>query len=202
MNKKYKKRNKLLLGTTMTALVIAGVLVGMMVVPNILYKTGVTDIWNTVKADDAAPGSGVTGVINVYIYPHQADGSTYDNNVTEGTAYAHFDASPGLNDSLEGDVPYNTAFDIVVKCQYNYTHAYNITAPGWDADYVRGLISCSDLSIGADTTMSESAFFNTTGNGAGDTTWIHFYMNNSGSGYQISHGESVNVTDFKQQYYG
>jgi len=157
--------------------------------------------WGTVSAADASPGvSG--GVINVFIVDNAA-GVDYDSvDITEAHAavYASFGAGASLDAALDGDVPYNTPFDIVIKCQYNYTHAYNVSSSSWDVDYVRGLITSADLSIDADTTMSKSSsFISTTGNSAGDTGIIYLYMDNGGFGYQMAHGETFNVTSFKQQ---
>ncbi|RLE45745.1 hypothetical protein DRJ25_05210, partial [Candidatus Woesearchaeota archaeon] len=60
---------------------------------------------------------------------------------------------------------------------------------------VKCLITCSDLGISADTEMLEGDFYDITGNSEGDTAKINFYINNAGNGYQISHGENVNITE-------
>jgi len=159
-----------------------------------LAKEGMERSWHAMAAN-ANPGSGQCGIVNVLIYPHQSDTSTYDSSLSESNAYAHFDDTPSLNEPLEGSVPYNTAFDIVVVAQFNYTVAYNTSSNSWDKDYVKCLITCSDLGISADTEMLEGDFYDITGNSEGDTAKINFYINNAGNGYQISHGETVNITE-------
>lgn len=156
--------------------------------------------WKAV-AMDANPGAGNCGIVNVLIYPHQSDTSVYNNALSEANAYAHFDSTPSLNEPLEGNVPYNTPFDIVIVAQYNYTVAYNISSNSWDKGYVRCLLTCSALGIGTDTEMSEGNFYGESGSGNTMTIKINFYLNNGGSGYTISHGQVVNITSIKMQGY-
>lgn len=156
--------------------------------------------WRAVAAN-ANPGSGQCGIINVLIYPHQSDTSVYDSSLSESNAYAHFDSTPSLNESLEGNVPYNEPFDIVIVAQYNYTVAYNTSSNSWDHNYVRCLITCADLNIGPDDEMLEGEFYGETGTTPGSTVKINFYLNNGGSGYTIAHGETINITSIKLQGY-
>lgn len=197
---KSKKRLKLFHGTVLTAFLI-GIAIAVMFMPSLLGPFGIHSRDWRVLATDASPGSGNCGIINVYVYPHQSDTSTYNSALSESTAYAHFDSTPSLNESLEGNVPYNTAFDIAVTYQFNYTVAYNTSSSSWDKDYVKALITSSDLGIASDTEMSEGDFYAITGNSPGDTAKINFYINNAGSGYQIAHGETVNVTSLVIQGY-
>lgn len=198
MKNKTSNKKKLFLGSTMLTMVVIGFITAFLIAPSSLSPLIQQRSWKPVRGADGTPGSTECGVINVYIYPHQANTATYDSALSEVTAYAHFDVGASLNAPLDGNVPYNTAFDIAVTCQFNYTVAYNTTSTAWDKDYVRGLITCADLSIGADTTMSEGDFFNID---AGNHAEITFYMNSGGSGYTISHGQTVNVTSFKMQGY-
>ena len=156
--------------------------------------------WRVVATNASVP-SGDCGIINVLIYPHQSDTSTYNSALSEDDAYAHFDSTPSLNESLEGSVPYNTPFDIVIIAQYNYTVAYNTSSNSWDKDYVKCLLTCSDLGISTDTEMLEGDFYDITGNTEGSTAKINFYLNNGGSGYTIAHGETVNITSIKLMGY-
>jgi len=209
IEKKEKVINKrLLFGSIAVAMLVVGAtfgIVSILSVDNTIDEKIIEEIiipekprtWHELGSD-ASPGAGDSGVINVYIYPHSADpGTDYATNLTEGAAYAHFDGTPSLDEALDGNVPYDTEFDIVVRCRYNNTHAYNSTTPGWDMTYVKALMTCADLSIGADTEMSEVQVAT-----AGTTyMWVQFYVNNAAAGYTIAHGETVNVTSFKQQAY-
>jgi len=142
---------------------------------------------------DGDPGVGASGVLKIFIYPHQADpGTAYASNISSGW-YAHADY---LNNSLTGEVPYDTAFDIVVKVRGNATHAYNTTSNTWMWDWIRSNLTCADLSISANTSMEEVNI-----SYSGTYIWGHYYLNNGGAGYTISHGESVNVTYYKFEAY-
>ena len=182
--------NKTILGSAMLgtiAIVAITVMVMMANTPMTREMPEKIREWQAVG--DADPGAGASGVLVVYVYPHQAVPTTaYASNISTVTAYEYND---GLNASLGTDVPYDTAFDIVVKVRANTTHAYNSTGSCWEVSWIRANITCADLSIGADTAMSEQEITNTS-----TYIWVHYYMNNAGAGYQISHGESVNVTSF------
>jgi hypothetical protein len=153
--------------------------------------------WNIVGAADADPGAGSSGIINVFIYPHSANpGADYATNLTEGNAYAHFPTPGGLNRALEGDVPYDTEFDIIVLARFNTTHAYNSSGSTWETSWTRANMTCADLGIGALTAMTGVQTAT-----SGDYMWVQFYLNNAGSGYTITHGASVNVTALVVQAY-
>jgi len=62
--------------------------------------------------------------------------------------------------------------------------------------WVKGLITCANLAMGADTVMSWQQVVNNS-----NYMWGHFYMDNGGAGYTITHGQTVNVTSFKLQAY-
>lgn len=187
---------KLLLGSALVTALVIGAVTAMMLLYPIQEVTVMPPKPRTWQAvGDANPGSGASGVLVVYVYPHQSDPSTYDSNISTATAYEWND---GLNASLGTDVPYDTAFDIVVKVRYNKTHAWNTTGHLWELGWIMGNMTCSDLSIGADELMNES---NIT---ASDTfIWIHYYLQDTGGGggggFTITHGQNVNCTDFKMQ---
>lgn len=189
--KKRWMNKKTVLGLALTTMIALG-----FVTANVFIMTIDPDLrmWQTVRAD-GNPGAGASGMVKIAIYPHQADpAATYATNISEGTAYAHGNT---WNGSLTGEVPYDTEFDIVVKARFNTTHAYNTTTSNWDIDYVKALITCAGLSIGADTEMTAVEVSENT------TTymWVQFYMNNAGSGYTVSHGVTTNVTSVKLQAY-
>jgi hypothetical protein len=156
--------------------------------------------WHMIASAEGDPGAGASGVINVFIYPHTVDpATTYSANISLGW-YAQYDT---LNHTLTGDVPYDTAFDIVVKCRANQTHAYNSTSHVWELDWIRANATCSDLSFTSENlSMNEQ---NISGTDAVDFIWVHYYLQDAdggaGTGFTISHGVSVNVTYFKFEAY-
>jgi len=145
--------------------------------------------WIPVPLADAVDGDGNTGFITGYIYPHEADpGTAYASNLSTGTAYEY---SNDLNTSMTGETPYDTTFDLVVKMCINDSHAYNTSDSSWELGWVNATATCADLSIGADTAMTEVSI------GNGTYMFVHYYLNNGGAGYQISHGETYNVTNYE-----
>jgi len=153
-------------------------------------------MWRELAEAPVDPGSNVSGIVNVYIFPYQSDPVTYNSSL-EGSAstYANFSAS-GLNADLEGDVPYGERFDIVVCVQFNYSRAYNTTTPGFDSSYVRANLTSPELSIAALTAMDKGNWFDTSGT---DHSYIHFYIQDPG--FVLSHGVEVNVTELVVQAY-
>lgn len=191
--KKEKKYRNMLVGGTMLTLMVFGVALAMILVntPIGIEKPMEERSWKTV-ADDGDPGAGSSGMLEIFIYPHDADpGTTYASNLSSASAYASRNT---FNGTLTGDVPYDTEFDIVIKARFNDTHAYNTTSSNWDMNYLKALITSADLSIGADTEMSEVQITNTS-----TYIWVNFYMNNGGAGYTRSHGVTTNVTSVKLQ---
>lgn len=139
---------------------------------------------------DADPGAGNSGFYYFMIYPHSADpGTDYATNLSNATAYEFSDIG---NTSCTGETPYNTAFDIVLKVGVNDTDGLNMSSSAWDDDYIWLTLTCSDLSIGADTNMTEIEIDNTA-----SYRWMHYYLNNGGVGYQIVLGEHFNVSSCK-----
>jgi hypothetical protein len=191
--KKIKEYKKKIVGGAMFTLIVFGVASGLIIAntPMGVDKAVMDRSWKAVAAD-GDPGAGASGMLEIFIYPHDADpGTTYATNLSSASAYASRNT---WNGTLTGDVPYDTEFDIVIKVRYNVSHAYNVTAVDWDMDYVKALITSADLSIGADTEMSgvqtaTSATY----------MWVQFYMNNAGSGYTRTHGLTTNVTSVKLQ---
>jgi len=153
---------------------------------------------------DATPGAGNSGIINVYIVNHSHSVNLAATALTEadGDVFAHFGAGASLNAPLEGEVPYDTEFDIIIQMQYSNAHAYNSSTSGFDVSYVRALMTNTDLGIGADTEMTKP-------DGSGDTPFctisgtdhaiIQFYLDDDGDGYTMAHGETFNTTSLKLQ---
>ena len=196
--------------TIFTAVLVAAIATSYAIGPA-LYQSVTGDdgpniIIHVRALDDTTPGSSEDcGIVNIYVIDVDQMASLKDAYIAEDNAnvWAHWDATPALGESLEGNVPYNDAFAIAVYTQYNYTVAYNVSEPGWDETYVNATLSSSDLyGIDTATEMSEStAFFNVTGSTDSDTAGINFYLDNSTSGWSIAHGETVTCTITVKGYY-
>lgn len=205
-----KEVNKKALGMTMLAAIFVGAMfVSFTLTPVVLEKAGYRG-WSTiVTAADGDPGSGASGVLEIFIYNHSDDPeTTYAANLSAASAYAnvsYLDRAEGMfysNAAYPNGVPYDTQFDIVVKVRFNKTHAYDTTNGFWRADWARANITCADLSIGAETVMNETIIVNDSN---APFLWINYHIADSdggyGVGFTITHGASVNVTEFKMDAY-
>lgn len=138
---------------------------------------------------DGNPGDN-SGLFYFMIYPHSATPTTtYASNLSNATAYEFSDTG---NASCTGETPYGTTFDIVIKVGVTDDDGKNTTTGFFDDSYVWLTISCTDLSIGANTNMSEKQIGNTS-----SYAWYQYYSNNGGAGYTITEGQSFNVTSTK-----
>jgi len=192
-------------------------LIGVTVALVLSFTTNPTEILQSVGqrgwqniASAGTPTAGQSGVYFIYIYPHSGTPATaYKANLSNASAYAY----GSLNATLTGSVPYATTFDIVVKCRYNASNAFNTTSNTWELCYstapttswIRANMTCAALSIAAYTNMSR-AIIHATNTSAGGSTYsyafIHYYLNNGGAGYTIARGQTINVTLFRISYYG
>lgn len=144
---------------------------------------------------DGNPGAGVGGFFYWMVYPHQAvPGTAYTSNLSNATAYEFSDT---VNASLTGETPFDTTFDLVLKWGYNSSQDWNSTGTCWEDAWIWVTCTNADISIGADTNMTEIEIANT----SASYRWMHYYMNNGGSGYTITHGQSCNTTSVKPWAY-
>lgn len=202
MNGKENMR-KGILGTAMLSLIIIGAVCAMMLIATTDIEQIVTSEgkrgWFTIAS--AEEGGGLVtgddpGVLQVYIWQHNATPAVdYAINLSNASAYCYAWAN-SLNEAMTGIVPYDTPFDVMYKIRVNDTTCYNTTGSCWMADWVRMNHTCAALGIGADTAMIGVEIANNT-----DFMWMNFYLNNSGTGYTITHGQNVNMTVKLQAYF-
>jgi len=188
---KNEKKNSLKAGMLLTMFAVA-------FVAGIMMLSSVTDVVEhhiyverkmVLVTGDGDPGDN-SGFFYFMIYPHQADpGTAYASNLSNATAYEYSDS---INTSATGETPYSTAFDIVIKVGCTDEDGYNTTSSAWDDSYMSMTLTCADLSIGGDTSMTEIQIVNHS-----SYRWMHYYLNNGGSGYTINEGESFNITSAK-----
>ena len=165
-------------------------------IPTIISTVGQRGWMTTASAQEGGGslGAAAGGVLQVYVYPHSGNpGVDYASNLSNASAYAW---ANNLNAAMTGNVPYGTAFDLVYKVRVNVSEAYNTTGSVWMTAWVRSNITCANLGIGADTAMAGVSITTT-----GTWMWMNFYINNGGAGYTITHGQQVNITNYKLQCY-
>jgi hypothetical protein len=177
-----------LIGSMLTSAMVAPMMLGSVGIdsPNLIIR---------VVADDLDPGS-ECGVLNILVMDKDST-ADLDSEITESHAdvWAHFGAGAGWpsgTTELTGDVPYNQEFMIVVKTEYNYTVAYNVSASSWDKNYVEATLQSSDLDGRSSATEMSKGDFHSIA--AGTSAVINFHDDNSASGWAVAHGETVTMT--------
>ena len=204
MKKETTYKEHAIKGSAVTLLTI-GLVVGMLIVSNsspvpeeIVEKTIKIRQWHEdilIPVGEADPGAGNSGVLGVWIYAHQGDpGTAYATNLSESgaTVYAFGDVN---NSHIGSIVPYNTAFDIVVKVRWNQTHAFNASSNTWMHDWVRGNITCAAFSL-SDEAMTEQNITDATLGPDATYIWMNYYWNNAAAGGTISRGQNVTSCSF------
>ncbi len=185
-------------------LMVAAIFVSWSAMTPVLVEHGLLSReWQTiVSAVDAPLTDDENGLVDILIVNHTDEPHLiYDANLTStnSTTYGSLNT---VNGSAGNYIPHTVRFDIVIKCRFNTTLAYNGTgnvwqwADDWPKDgatserlWVSCNITCGDLTITAQN-MSGMEITN-----CSSYIWINFYVNNSGVGYQITHGMPVNVTN-------
>ena len=188
-------KNKKLLGASMIMTICAVAVAGIVLTMNTAVEpVTVQQVeqrqWDRKPLGDADPGDGNTGFMYFMTYPHDPtpeDG--YNVNLSNATAYEYSDST---NTEMIGETPYSTTFDFVMKVRVNNSDGYNSTGTQWEDLWVR-----ANLTVDFDyaTDINDAAMAEIVIATDGTTyRWYHYYMNNSGSGYQLSKGESFNAT--------
>jgi hypothetical protein len=151
--------------------------------------------WRTLG--DGPLAFNTSGFLAFYSYPHAAvPATTYHANLSNATAYEYYDE---LNHEMTRTTPYSTAFDFVVKFRVNATVGYNTSGSRWMDSWVRANITCNfqfAIDIPALSVMTIVQIANNT-----NYAWYNAYINNGGVGYQITKGETFNVTTVRVQGY-
>jgi len=195
---------KTIMGSLMLTCIVIGAVGALMLMstsnlPEIIQTIGERGWNNIALAQEGGAGLGASsgGVLQVYVYAHQAAPAVaYASNLTNVTGALCYAWANNLNTSMTGNVPYATTFDLVYKIRVNVSEAYNTTGSVWMTAWVRSNITCANLGIGADTAMVGVQIANNT-----NWMWMNFYINNGGAGYTITHGQQVNITSYKLQCY-
>jgi len=157
---------------------------------------------------------GVTGIVGIYVVKHWNNGS-YDDNLTDiGTKYAY--EATHYNKTLGGNVPANTAFDIIITARISNADIINGTSFQVGAgsiplgsDWCRMNLTCPHTTPAIGALTAASGRRNVTDQSLGDQIdcFVNFYWNASvgggaaGAGYQIGNGVHANATAFTLEIY-
>jgi len=186
-------------GGMLTAFAI-GIVVGIIFLANISDNIEQTIIhersWKLVPLgqQEAEPPSGdpdATYLVIMYIYAHNTSVDPYSQNIsiTDPNIFEWMNVTSG---EMEGETPYNTPFDIVYKVRVNATHGYEPSNNTWVTDWFYLHHQCADLGFPSLTNCTEKIISSTS-----EFAWVHYYNNNTGNGFTISKGQSVNVTNYE-----
>jgi len=196
-----EKKKKIDIRYGVVAMLVIGIMFSYVVFPKPVLEQDENKSWHIIwegslaEAAEADPGSGNSGILEIFIYPHDGDpGTTYAEN-TSATLEA---ASLGYANADDSniDIAHSTTFDIVVRVRGNKTHAWR-TDKFFHTD-LRVRITSTDLSISADTEATCVVARNDTSD---DFIWCNFYENNGGSGFSISKDSTSEIDNIKFEAY-
>lgn len=153
---------------------------------NVVVEQVVERQWQGVPVGEINFGGTNSSIVEIYIV---LTGQTYTANLSNTSGYWLAGASHHSqnNTHVSSNVNHSTAFDIVAKVRWNKTHCLAANN-SWDFDYVNLTVDCPGLSIN-DLAMDE---YNITGQTQCEYVWVNYVADNSGSGYQLSRGQSIN----------
>ena len=154
----------------------------------------------------AALEADTSGLLYAHIRNHTSDPTSsnafgYGQRNHTNTSYANcFEFYDYGNNSMTGETPFNTAFDILILYRYNQAVSYNSTSGIYEIDWVHMNITCSDLSINSPLTMEEVEIGTD-----GTYFYVAYYVQDSdggaGTGFTIAQNENFNMTLEPYGYY-
>jgi len=200
-----EKKKKIDIRYGVVAFLVIGIMFSYTVLPRPVLEQDENKSWHIIwegtlaEAAEADPGSGNSGILEVFIINHTATPDTaYAENTSatlEGWCTANNLGYASADDS-NIDIAHSTSFDIVVRVRGNQTHCYR-TDKFFHTD-LRVRITSSDLSIGADT---EATCVVTHNDSSDDFIHCNFYEDNSGSGFTISKDSTNEIDNIKFEAY-
>jgi len=203
MKKEKGKINESLKASTLVTLLIIGAVIGsiyLFSVSDVIINKPIgveqipVDRRPTLVTGDANPGDN-SGFFYLMIKNHSANPTDeYNANLTNTTGGNSdcYEWSDTGNTSPTGETPYGTTFDILFKVGITNEDGQWTSNSTWNEGYLWMLLTCADLSISANTNMTIIEIANTS-----TYAWYHFYLNNAGSGYTVTEGQSFNITSSK-----
>ena len=197
-----KERNKGIFGMGML-LIIASVAVAFLVL-SVAVTQPIIENETTMKMKerkwqalgDANLAGDDSGFMYFMTWQHNATPATdYAKNLSNASVY-RYEYSDSLNTELTGETPYTQRFDMIAKFRVNDTVGYNTSSSAWEIDWVRGNMTC-DFQYATDVGALQLMEIVEIANGT-DFAWYHVYLQDAdggaGIGFQLTHGETFNIT--------
>ena len=202
--------NKKIFGIALLSVIgvmfVAAILINMQIVQPIVQQPTITvkqGKWETLPplGDPAGDASGFCGF---WAYAHSATPNvTYASNLTEAAGGNVYEYRGTLNGEADGETPFNTAYDYIVKFRVNDTVGYNVSGSKWEKDWVRVNLTI-DFDYATDVGPLQGCNIVEIANNS-DFCWYAAYLQDTdgglGAGFQITHGETWNATAVQIQVY-
>jgi len=181
---------------TVFAIVVATILV-FATVPRPVIEKEWQVIWKgNLATAEATPGGSTTGFLSIFCRAHVASGTlntSLANNATDWSAdsLAYADA-----DEFSETLVSETSFDIIVRAQFNKTHAWDATQFIDTRCRVKITVTSSDWADGEDISDVAGTVIVSDNNTAYGNIYINFYWNaNDNLGYQLADGGTITVAE-------
>lgn len=190
---KREKKNRRWLFAGMVSCILIGMCfsISYMLIPEKVEEIKVVGHGKFIVAvGEYNPGTGASGWVEIYAYPHTETGNTtYAENTSatlEAASLAYADTD-GWSDDLVSE----TEFDIVVRCRFNKTNCGD--GSDFDGSRTRVYINVS----GDETVTAQQMWRVETANSSGyEFIYENFWINkSSGTGFQISDDGTITVDD-------
>lgn len=155
-------------------------------------------VWegNMAQADEANPGAGAGGILEIFFINH-TDAVTTQN--TSATIEGWCDAA-GLGyvsaDDFNTELAHSVAFDVCVRVRGNETMCDR--GGNWFPADLKVEWTSADLGIGADTAMVGVVSYNNT---AANYLWMNFEDDNADAGFTLPKDASYDITSIKLSAY-
>ena len=151
-------------------------------------RTGPYKIIPAMWLGDNDPGAGASGVMEVHVNATNTSTTPYSSNLTGA-----YESGEVNNSHIGSDVPYETAFDVIIEVRFNKTHAWDVT---WNLSLVRAYANSTVLGVDSIEMVEQQIAT------SADYLYVSYFLRDAdggaGSGFTISRGQ--NVTSFSVNF--
>lgn len=209
MNKESYKRKWASLATIIGVITVS-LLLYTSVFQNVKVVQEKDESWHVVwegslaEATEATPTAGATGFLEIFFVNHTATPTTaYDTNTSsQFETWANANLGTGVGnawanaDSFNLQLKHSVLMDVVVRCRWNRTHAWNGTMFR-DADCrINITASGGGITILGTASGTNVVSYNNTG---GTYIYINVVFTNGGSGYNLNKGGTCTISQISIQ---
>lgn len=182
-------------------LAIAIVITSITIVRNIDETNNFKIRFNSAVAENAAvSGNNMTGWLEIYFVDSSTAYATLATNTSATLEAASFwGSSFNDTDDFSQEVPNAaTTFYIVVRAQFNKTHAWDYTNGNWHNKSTNVRIAAAGggvtIAAGASGTTTADIVIDSQNSTANRLLWQNYVWTNGGAGYQINSGGTCTIS--------